>query len=92
MQCALMHCKTESGLQEVRSTDELMRLSGKIVDSSQGRFKHETLENEVAIDCQHALFLVTHSWKRLNDHTTTTTAKRNAEHAINDIPDENGTI
>ncbi|KFD72958.1 hypothetical protein M514_14862, partial [Trichuris suis] len=23
MQCALMHCKTESGLQEVRSTDEL---------------------------------------------------------------------
>ncbi|KFD45341.1 hypothetical protein M513_13783 [Trichuris suis] len=29
MQCALMHCETEGGLQEVRSTDELVRLSGK---------------------------------------------------------------
>ncbi|KFD47177.1 hypothetical protein M513_11946 [Trichuris suis] len=32
MRCALMHCKTESGPQEVRSTDELMRLSGLSID------------------------------------------------------------
>ncbi|KFD48198.1 hypothetical protein M513_10912 [Trichuris suis] len=30
MQCALMHSKTESALKEVRSTEELMRLSGKL--------------------------------------------------------------
>ncbi|KFD67409.1 hypothetical protein M514_20445 [Trichuris suis] len=47
------------------------------------RFKRETLEKEVAIDCQHAIFFVTHSWKRLNDHPTTTTQNKTEHGARN---------
>ncbi|KFD47161.1 hypothetical protein M513_11970, partial [Trichuris suis] len=51
----------------------------------------ETLENDVAIDCQHALFAVTQSWKRLTQQLQLGT-KLNTEHAINDTADGNGTI
>ncbi|KFD64461.1 hypothetical protein M514_23308 [Trichuris suis] len=50
IQCALMHCKTESGPQEVRSTDELMRLSG-VTQRDAGK---EVLD--VVAD-QHVIFL-----------------------------------
>ncbi|KFD67447.1 hypothetical protein M514_20483 [Trichuris suis] len=52
----------------------------------------ETLENELAIHCEHALF-VTQSWNRLNDHKTTQLrTKLSTEHPTNDNPDGNGTI
>ncbi|KFD67442.1 hypothetical protein M514_11970 [Trichuris suis] len=56
-----------------------------------GKLKRETLENDVAIDCQHALFAVTQSWKRLTQQLQLGT-KLNTEHAINDTADGNGTI